>query len=162
MADQRNIYWDSCVFLSYVNGIEDRMRMLEGLLARSSGGDITIYTSVLSRVEVSFGAEEQRRHRLDSEVEGLINSLWSDPATITVVDYHDAIGAMATRLIRDSIPREWSLKPPDAIHLATAQWLSNSGIRIGEFHTYDRRIMRYSSIVGFDICEPYTPQPNLF
>lgn len=158
MADQRSVYWDANAFLSYVNGYEGRMPVLEALL---SGGGVTIYTSVISKAEVAFGGVEQTRRRLDPAVEGRINGLWANPDTI-VVDCQNEIGEGARRLMRETFPRGWRLKPPDAIHLATARWLIDTGVRVDEFHTYDQRLMRRSDIVGFTICAPNTAQLNLF
>ena len=155
------IYWDSCVLLSYVNEYPERIPTLEALLERSARGEVELYTSEISRVEVAFGASEQKRRRLDPESEQRIDSLWADPNVIVTVEYHRAIGQIARELMREAITRGWSLKPLDAIHLATAQWLLDVGVEVGEFHTYDRRLSRYAPIVGFDIREPQTPQPRM-
>lgn len=157
MADRRNVYWDANAFLSYVNGYAGRMPVLEALLSSS---DVTIYTSVISRVEVAFGGVEQTNRRLDPAVEGLIGGLWANPDTI-IVECQDEIGEGGRRLMRETFPRGWRLKPADAIHLATARWLIDAGVRIGEFHTYDTDLFKYSSVVGFTICEPNTAQPSL-
>ena len=156
MADQRSVYWDANAFLSYVNRYEGRMPVLEALLDSS---DVTIYTSAISRVEVAFGGVEQTRRRLDPAVEGLINGLWANPDTI-VVECQNEIGEGSRRLIRETLsrPRCWRLKPADAIHLATARWLIDAGVRIDEFHTYDADLYKYSSVVGFTICAPNTAQ----
>ena len=156
-----DIYWDACVSLSYVNEHPDRMPTLEALLENSAVGSIKIYTSALSQVEVAFAASEQMRKALDIQEEERIDSLWSDPDTIALVEYHDSIGRQARALMRDAITRGWSLKPLDAIHLATAQWLIGVGFSVSEFHTYDSRLERYGPLVGFRICEPYTPQPRM-
>lgn len=160
MADQRNVYWDANVFLSYVNGYEGRMPVLEALLhsSASSNGEVAIYTSALSKVEVSFGAVEKTRQRPVPEIAAQIDALWSDPDAIRLVDFHDFIGQEATRLMRESLPQGGGLRPYDAIHLATAQWLIDTGVKIDEFHTYDQRLMRHADSVGFAICEPNTAQ----
>ena len=154
------LYWDSCVFLSYVNEYTERMPALEALLERSARGEVDLYTSEISRVEVAFGASEQKRRRLDPGIEQRIDSMWADSNVVVPVEYHGAIGQAGRDLMRESITRGWSLKPLDAIHLATAQWLSDVGIEVDEFHTYDN-LSRYASIVDFSICEPYTPQPRM-
>lgn len=164
MADPRKvIYWDSCVFLEYINGTGERMPVLEALLSSSASdnGAVKIHASSFSIVEVSFAASERERQALNPEIEQRIDNLWADPGAVVLVEYHATIGELAKRLIREGIPRGLSLKPLDAVHLATAQWLSSAGVEVDEFHTYDRRLMRYSNSVGFRICEPYTPQPNL-
>ena len=63
--------------------------------------------------------------------------------------------------MRDAITKGWSLKPLDAIHLATAQWLSSVGVTVDEVHTYDNSLVKYGPIVGFSIMEPYAPQPRM-
>ena len=65
---RRIVYWDSCVFLSYINDVADRIPILDALLASSASdsGTIKIYTSSLSRVEVSFGATEQKQQALET------------------------------------------------------------------------------------------------
>ena len=161
--DRRVIYWDACAFLSYINEYRDRMPVVEALLADSAGdnGAIKIYTSTLSRVEVAFAATEQVRRALDQHVEERIDHLWADPGAVVTVEFHDAIGTQARQLMRDSIARSWSLRPNDAIHLATAQWLRDVGILVDEFHTYDSSLHKYAALVDYRILEPYTSQPNL-
>ena len=156
------IYWDANVFLSYVNAIPNRMPVLDALLEKSASGAIVIYTSALSHVEVAFGASEKDRNALNREVEQKIASLWADTEAVVSVEYHDAIGMIAKDLIRDAITRGQSLKPLDAIHLATAKWLLGAGITVDEFHTYDDRLFKYNDTVGYPIHEPRTPQTRMF
>ena len=102
-GDRSIIYWDSCVFLSYINGIEDRMPILDALLEFSCSDEskIRIHSSALRRVEVAFGAAERAVRNLDSTVERRLDGLWDDPSAVIVVEYHDQIGLMARRLSRD-------------------------------------------------------------
>lgn len=155
------IYWDANAFLSYINEFSERMPVLEALLGSSAGGGIQIYTSALSQVEVAFAASEQQQKVLDSAAERKINRLWDDPRAVVLVEYHDGIGRDARSLIRDAITYGWSLKPLDAIHLATARWLSRLGYQVAEFHTYDHALHKYNSLAGFQICEPYSAQPSM-
>lgn len=157
----RIVYWDSCVFLSYVNEYPDRIPVLDVLLDESSKGSIKLHTSTLAQVEVAFSASEQRREALDPQEEQRIDSLWADPEVIVSVEYHDGIGRVARGLMRNAIERGWSLRPLDAVHLATAQWLCDTGLKVEEFHTYDDRLPRYTPIVGFPILEPRTAQPRM-
>ena len=153
----KTIYWDANCFLSYMNEIAGRFEILADLLQKSLAGDVRIYTSNLSQVEVAFSSLERERQTLYPEVEGQINDLWSDRRPINSVEFNATIGMAARGLIRGSVARGWSLKPLDAIHLATAQWLPNLGAQVDEFHTYDGGLPRYSHIVGFPISEPRVP-----
>ena len=49
----------------------------------------------------------------------------------------------------------------DAMHLATASWLSKAGVAIEEFHTYDGSLTKYGAIVGFRVSEPTITNPRL-
>ena len=157
--DRTKVYWDACVWLSYVNEDADRIPVLDAILANSADedGSLTLHTSELSQVEVAFAAAEQKQRLLDPEVETKIDSLWIDRDAVVPVEYHERIGREARELMRFAITNGWSLKPMDAIHLATAKWLG-----VSEFHTYDTALNRYSAQVSFKIMEPYTPQPRLF
>lgn len=155
------IYWDANPFLSYINEHPDRMPTLDILLDGSADGNNTICTSAISQVEVAFAASEQQQRALDPQEEQKIDSLWSDPEAVALVEYHGGIGRQARTLMRDAIARGWSLKPLDAVHLATAMWLAQVGFQVDEFHTYDGALEKYAVIVGFTICEPHTAQPRM-
>ena len=152
VSGRRRIYWETSVWLSYINGVPSRLPVLDTLLADSEStlGDIVIVTSTISMTEVAFGLVEQSNQVLSEEVEANIDSLWSDRRAITLVEYHPIIALEARGLMRTGIPLGWSLKPLDAIHLATAKWFG-----VIEFHTYDGKLRRYSDQVGFTIVEPY-------
>ena len=158
---RRLVYWDSCVFLSYVNGYPDRMPILDMLLDESAGGVIKLFTSTLAHVEAAFSASEQQQEALDPQVEQRIDSLWADPEVVVSVEYHDGIGRVAWSLMRGAVEAGWSLRPLDAIHLATAQWLCDVGQQVEEFHTYDSRLLKYASMVAFPIFKPRTVQPRM-
>ncbi|MBU2009375.1 MAG: PIN domain-containing protein [Chloroflexi bacterium] len=159
MPSQRErIYWDADVFLSYINGIEDRLAVLDALLADSASdkGTIELYTSIVSQVEVAFAKTEQEKKALDADVEKQIDAMWADRSALKLVEFHDAISRQARELIRMAITRGWSLKPHDAIHLATAKQM-----QVAEFHTYDKALDKYSSQIGFSIQRPHTGKPRL-
>ena len=165
MPNERSpIYWDACACLSYVNEMAARLPVLDALLAASSSdnGNIKLYTSAITKVEVSFGATEQKNKALDDEIEGRIDKLWTAPGAFVTVAYHDGIGREARNLIRTAITNGWSLKPLDAIHLATIKWLIRVGIQVKEFQTYDQALFKYDQIVGCTIREPYIQEPKLF
>ena len=163
MPDKRKtVYWDACVFLSYVNEYPDRISTLESLLdSAGRDGATKVYTSMLSHVEVSFGASEQQKKALDPKTEQRISNLWDTSGNVSSVEFHQGIAQIAKALIREALIQGWSLRPADAIHLATAKWLADVGETIDEFHTYDGRLQKYVKVVGFDIVEPYTDRPKM-
>lgn len=154
------IYWDSNCFLAYVNAEANRVDVLAALLASSARGDIELYASAVSQAEVAFSDSERRRRMLDPETERRIDDMLRNPRIATLVDFNDSIGRTARSMTRAAVARGWSLKPMDAIHLATARWLRGANVGVDEFHTYDDRLFRYADICGFRILEPYVERPD--
>lgn len=157
-SQRQGIYWDADAWLSYINGEADRLPTLDALLADSSSpkGNIEIYTSEVSEVEVAFAKSEQDNKVLDPDVEKQIDELWADRDTLKTIEYHHTIGIQARAIIRLAIEKGWQLKPMDAIHLATAKQCQAT-----EFHTYDKRLLKYSNDIGFPIVEPHVIAPRM-
>lgn len=143
-------YWDACVFLSGIEMVEDRVATIEMMLDNANNGTIEIWTSMLSITEVAFVQMEKTRSALDPSVEANIDQLWAPDSPVKLVEFHELIARRAKALMRQAIERGWSLKPIDAIHLATA-----SSIGAQEFHTYDGKLEKYSTIAGMRITKPY-------
>jgi hypothetical protein len=131
---QQLMYWDSCVFLAYMNNEQDHVPTIDAFLegVAKSNGKKKIVTSILAKVEVAVAVTEKNTNRLSDDVEEKIDALWADSSVLELIELHDGIATEARTLIRRAVSRGWSLKPADAIHLATA-------IQVGvfEFHTYD-------------------------
>lgn len=135
------------------------MSMLDALLEESRGTNIIIVTSVLSVLsvtEVAYAATEKEQQALDPEVEAAINDLFADREVVRLAEYHELIAREAAHLIRDAMVNGWSLKPIDAIHLATAKRL-----HVAEFHTLDGPLMKYGGPLDFPIHAPRTVRPRL-
>ena len=156
MASRPLIYWDSAGFLDYVNGVPEKLPVLDALLDRAGPrGDIEIVTSVLSITEVAFGYLDQSGQRFDPTIQAAIDALWADPI-IKQMDLYKEIAFEARDLVRSARLAGAGLKPPDAIHLATAR-----RVNVVEFHTYDDRLFRYSSQMNFPVRIPTTGQPRI-
>jgi len=150
------VYLDACVLLSFVNETADRMPAIEQVLAESRQQKIELITSTMSVVEVACAAEELAQKAIDEETERKIDSLWTPGSVVKLVELHLAIGKLARSLMRAAIPFGLSLKPADAIHLATAKYMGAS-----RFHTYDGKLSRYAEATGLIIAEPAPLQPQL-
>lgn len=159
MPDQSElIYWDSCIFLSWLEQTPGRAPDIEGVYQEVQGskGQKRIVTSTFTVAEVAFVKHEKDGQLLDEDIEQRINDLWNDRTTIVLVEFYYAIAIEARDLMRLGVPRGWSLKGKDALHLATAK-----RIGVAEFHTYDKDLHRYSADLGFSICYPKPAQPSL-
>ena len=155
----RNLYWDSSVFLSHLNAYPDRKPIIDAVIAEiRENKDSIILTSSESMVEVSCAADERANNKLDPNVEKAIDAMFNDTAIVRIVDNGPHIAKLARRLIRDVMPQGWVLKPKDAIHLSTVQWLTEQGILITEVNTYDPGWKKYGPTVGVHVEEPHVVQ----
>ncbi len=153
----QRIYWDACVFLSFIEGHPDRSKAIRTWLEKAEKGKVVIVTSTLSIVEVAFGKQEKDRGALIPEEEAKINHLWTPESPVALAEFHTSIALEARRLMRDAMASEIGLKPADAIHLATCRNLG-----IDEFHTYDGKLGGAAGISQLTITEPSLEQGELF
>lgn len=71
--DPRRVYWDANVPLSYLNGVPDRVPILDELFRKARAGEIELVTSAISRVEIAFIQSERDAGTLDQETEDAID-----------------------------------------------------------------------------------------
>ena len=148
-------YWDSCVFISWLEQEPGRVHIIKELLKQTVEKQGKILTCAISIVEVAYIAQEKQEGVLDSAAEKRIDDLWTDPA-IQIVETSQYLMKRARHLMRQALSSGWKLKPPDAIHLATAEWVQKrSPTRVNEFHTYDKGLEKYKTAIGIDICKPH-------
>lgn len=158
-SNPRLLYFDSCVFISYIDAEAGRVDVVEAIFdaVLKSDGKTKIVTSTITVTEVAFGAHEKAQKILDTQAEEKIDKLWTDPTVIALIEFHEGIARRARELMREGLTLGWSLKPADAMHLASAHLLN-----VVEFHTYDhQRLAKYAPLIGCPIVEPYTEQPRL-
>jgi predicted nucleic acid-binding protein len=158
MPDEpRRVYWDSNVPLSYLNGVAERVPIIDELFRKARAGEIELLTSSISRVEVAYIQSEKQAGVLDQKTEEAIDALWAPGSPIKTVEFYDLIGDKARGLMRQGISQGWGqLKPMDATHLATAQQMA-----VAEFHTYCDRLQKWTNVLGFPVTEPMTAQTVL-
>jgi len=156
-SDVQWLYWDANVFLYYLNGQPDVIPIIEALFeeVQASRGRKKIATSVLSKVEVAYLQQECETQQFQKEIEERIDTLWQDDSVIELIEFHDGIALQAREMIRQARTKGFSLKPADAIHLASARW-----IEAYEIHTYDDW-SRFSDMVDCPICTPSATQLSL-
>lgn len=151
------IYCDSCVFLSYFKAEAGRVQTIEQLLEEvQNNPNRKLLTSVISITEVSHVAEEKDRKKLRADFEKELDSFWADSTVLDFIEFHEPMARKARELIRRAISLGYSLKPADAIHLASAKYAG-----VSEFFTYDDKLFKFSNSIDFDIREPYVSQPRL-
>jgi predicted nucleic acid-binding protein len=93
---------------------------------------------------------------MSEEVEAKINKLWEPASPVVMVEFHTLIAEAAQRLTRSGVPQGLSLKPMDAVHLATARRME-----VDAFHTYDGPLKKWAAQVGYPIGEPNPTSPRL-
>lgn len=154
------LYWDSNVFLSYLNRDAQRLPAIDALLAEvlKSNEAKKIATSVLTITEVAFVRMESDKGAIDPAIEAKIDAFWRNSAIVEIVEFHEVTARCARTLMRKCIANNLRvLDPPDAIHLATALLIGAQ-----ELHTYnEKHFLPYQSIVSIKICQPYCQSPTL-
>lgn len=160
-SKRRYFYWDSNVFLAFINQEPDRVDIIDSLwaeIANENGSKIV--TSSVSIVEVAAAAQERNSRQLDAQIEDKIDDMWLDP-TVLLTESPEVVMRNARKLMRDAIPNGWTLHPKDAIHLASAAWVDRYIHPIAEFHTYDEKLTKFNAMTGLTICQPNINQPRL-
>ncbi len=158
--DSDLLYWDADVLLSYINGDEGRVEHIRALLADADKGLVNIATSTFSVTEVAFAAQEkaEKAARVLEDVEDeRIRKLWLPSSPIRLVEFHLLLAERSRELLRESITRGWSLKPADAIHLASAE-----NIGAAKLHTYNLAdFERWTPVIGMPVENPTSANPQM-
>jgi len=154
------IYWDACAWIAYIaqeknitlgdGRFENRYAMCYQVLKDAQARKYEIVTSAFTLAEVC------KEHGIrDSPADNLPN--FFDSSYILVVPLDKSIGARAQNLQTSGLV---NLKPPDAIHLASAQ---RAGVL--EMHTFDKKILNFDGKIGgadgkpIKICKPTEGEP---
>lgn len=147
-------YWDSCIFLAYLNNEPQRADIIEAHWDRiSQQSESKILTAAISIAEVGHLTIEKEKYKLLPGTIDKIDNMWNN-SSVLIVETSLSIVYLARDLMRAATTQGWSLKPFDATHLATALWVHNNVGVISEFHTYDDKLFKLQNIVGFPIIEP--------
>lgn len=157
----RVIYWDTCVFISYIIGGIDRtpaeMSGIDNIVNEVEANRIILVTSVMTRVETLYDL-------YDKEKRNKFLNIFKRP-NIQEIEVHHPIANLANS-IRSQFKQLGitRLKSPDAIHLATAMWAN-----VDEFQTFDGNgeqiglinLDSHEILKGLRIVPPRAKQPYL-
>jgi len=160
MAKLNRVYWDACTWIAYINqekaietkdgNLENRFAVCSEVLRLAQDKKLEIATSAFTLAEVCKNPEVK-----DSPLDNLPS--FFEKSYILIVPVDMAIGRRAQAMQTSGLI---NLKPPDAIHLASAQ---RAGVL--ELHTFDRKILDLDSkITGaggqpMKICKPTEGKP---
>jgi predicted nucleic acid-binding protein len=113
MPNESRVYWDNCAFIDRIEAVRaDRLPVLRAITGAGERGELAIVTSVLSMAEVVKLKDLKTADHATKEA--LIKSFFeNDYIHLRAVDPRTS--GLARRIVRDH-----GLKPPDAIHIATA------------------------------------------
>lgn len=120
-SEPRLSYWDANLFIHYAAKSPQWIETLDALVSEARSGDLKIATSAFSVVEAAFTPKEKQDAVLTPEVERAFAAMFDDFAMVRVVEFDRQIAQAAHDLMRSVLTHGRSLKPGDAIHVATAQ-----------------------------------------
>lgn len=160
MGKLLRVYWDACAWIAYINQekaiktpdgkLENRFAMCEEVLRLAQRKKLEIATSAFTLAEVCKNSEVK-----DSPLDNLPS--FFEKSYILIVPVDMAVGRRAQNMQTSGLV---NLKPPDAIHLASAQRAN-----VAELHTFDRKILDLDSKITvaegqpMKICKPTEGKP---
>jgi predicted nucleic acid-binding protein len=164
-SNPKYLYWDTCVFLSYLQRTPSRWPTIHTLFTEIQQSNRTqkIVTSRITYAETAYIAFDKATGFSPDEEKSL-DEFWSDYHVITFIESTQEIMRLTRGLKRYAVEQGWRLKLPDAIHLASAQWLAQFTTTPDDivFHTYNTKdFKKFEPFVGFRIDEPTVQQPPL-
>jgi predicted nucleic acid-binding protein len=146
------IYWDSCAFLGWLQEEADKVELCRGTIERAKAGDVGIITSALTLTEVLW---TKNAPPLTSDKADLLRRFFRH-SYIRVQNLTRNIAETAQDVVWNH-----SVKPKDAIHVATALALS-----VPTLETFDDHLITRSGAIGTPpliIRKPVPPkQSSLF
>jgi predicted nucleic acid-binding protein len=152
----KRVYWDACIWIALIQkekiplpsgGIEDREQMCRSVIEAAKKGRLEIATSTLCLAEVCKHLDLRAATPADKIAE------FFEHDYILLVNVDRYVGELARELMLHGHSK---LKPPDAIHLATAAITQG----IEQMHTFDRDLLDLDGVLDkmdgtkLKICKP--------
>jgi predicted nucleic acid-binding protein len=148
MADKKPLlyYWDSVVFIDLIEETPARIHRLRPIIDAAQAGKVVIVTSAFTMAEV---VKVKNLNLLDEQAEKTVTEFFENPY-ISIRNVDRFISERARPIVRF-----FNVKPPDAIHIATALLME-----VQTFHTFDGDVLRHNGkIDGLRIEVPPEPVP---
>lgn len=154
MSSLKRIYWDACVWIALIkqetvtlkdSTVEKRYARCREIIDMAEKGSVEIVTSAFTIAEVCKSPDVK-----DSGVENL--ATYFDKSYILLVPVDKTVAVKAQGMQTSGLA---GLKPPDAIHLASAY-----RAQVLEMHSYDSDLLNLNrAITGRDgqpmrVCKP--------
>lgn len=104
-------YWDSCVFISCIQSDPKRFAVLEAIVEEAKSGKVIVVASTMAVAEIVKLSDDSAKWKAElAKIHAFL-----DNDFIEIIDVTKEIAKRAAEICGDS-----GLKPPDAIHVATA------------------------------------------
>ena len=135
-TEPQRIYWDSCVYISCIEGTPDRVDVLHKILQLAEAGEIVFVASALVIAEVS-------------RIKNSAADVAEQAKTIRAFFENDfiAVRGVDRKTAEDAaeIGRQTGLRGADCVHVATAiRWKCRS------FQTYDGEMGNPKKLLAFN------------
>ncbi|PHS23475.1 MAG: PIN domain-containing protein [Robiginitomaculum sp.] len=140
----KRVYWDSDCFLGWFNDETGKAEKCDGVIQQAERGEVLIVTSTLTLAEVLWMRGEKKLSQ--DKAENL--QKFFRRSYIRLYNVTRKVAESAQTLVWDN-----SIKPKDAIHVATAL---NLGIETLE--TFDRGLIKQSGKVGDPLLKIREPE----
>ena len=121
------VYWDTCIFLAWMNNEKRQAGHMEGLgriAALIERAQLVLVTSTLTRAEIY---QSKTSPEAMKKYDTLLRR-----SNVVAQNVDLPIARLTSELMEYYIASDFELLTPDAIHLATAIYLNSN-----EFHTFD-------------------------
>jgi predicted nucleic acid-binding protein len=161
MATIKRVYWDACSWIALIQkekilqpggAVEDREMMCKSVIEAARKNRLEIATSAFCLAEVCKSPDA----RNSSSPDRIADFFENDFVLIAAVD--TVVGNRARKLMTGGYA---GLKPPDAVHVATALILN-----VDEMHTFDDALLALDGHLDNDdgtklkICKPSAGDPT--